>query len=144
MRSVLYTQRERVNGHRHVDGDSISAVGKLGFRGTDHMADLTPHIAVSQRLVLLRQFHADSAADFCRKAGFAPSAWNNYETGDRRISVDAAIQLCNHFRITLDWIYRGELYGLPAEFVDYLRSAGASGKIHAAWIFSLTAYTGRV
>jgi len=44
------------------------------------MADLTPHIAVSQRLSLLRQFHADSAA----------------------------------------------------EFVDYLRASGATGKIHAA------------
>jgi len=71
MRSVLYTRRELVNRHHHVDGD-------------------------------------------------------------RRISVDAAIQLCNHFRITLDWIYRGELYGLPAEFVDYLRASQPNGKIHAA------------
>jgi len=96
------------------------------------MSDVTPHIAVSHRLALLRQFHSDKAAEFCRKAGIAQSTWNNYETGDRRISLDAAIRLCNRFRITLDWIYRGEQYGLPAEFVDYLRASEAAGKIHAA------------
>lgn len=115
-----------------MDGDSILAAGKLPSLGVPLMSDVTPHIAVSRRLALLRQFHSDSAAEFCRKAGFSPSAWNNHETGDRRISVDAAIQLCNHFRITLDWIYRGELYGLPAEFVDYLRASQPNGKIHAA------------
>lgn len=95
------------------------------------MSDKTPHTAVTRRLVLIRQWQAESAADFCRKAGMSPSAWNNYETGDRRISIDAAIALCDRFGVTLDWIYRGRIAGLPHEFMTFLDSV-KSEHVHAA------------
>lgn len=79
---------------------------------------------VARRLVLLRQWQAASAADFCRKSGINPSAWNNYETGDRRISVNAAMVLCDRFGVTLDWIYRGRIVGLPHEMMSFLDKSG--------------------
>lgn len=79
--------------------------------GTATMSDKTPHIAVTSRLVLLRQWQADSAAEFCRKAGISTSAWNNYETGDRRINVDTAITLCDRFGVRLIGFTEA---GLPA------------------------------
>lgn len=95
------------------------------------MSDKTPHTAVTHRLVLLRHWQAESAAEFCRKAGISTSAWNNYETGDRRINVDTAILLCERFGVTLDWIYRGRIAGLPHELMTFLDRA-KSGNVHAA------------
>jgi len=95
------------------------------------MSDKTPHTAVTTRLVLLRQWQADSAAEFCRKTGISTSAWNNYETGDRRINLDTAIVLCERFGVTLDWIYRGRIAGLPHELMTFIDASKKQG-VHAA------------
>jgi hypothetical protein len=35
-------------------------------------------------------------------------------------------RLCEEYGVTMDWIYRGRAYGLPAELADGLRAAGAA------------------
>lgn len=47
--------------------------------------------------------------------------WQQYESAKRMIAVHHAIALCVRFRVTLDWIYRGESYGLPADLVEKLQ-----------------------
>ena len=42
-------------------------------------------------------------------------AWSNYETGARRISIDVAMQLHTRLGVTLHWIYRGDMDGLPQD-----------------------------
>jgi len=42
-------------------------------------------------------------------------AWENYESGRRRISIDHALKLCQTCRLTLEWIYQGQLQGLPPD-----------------------------
>jgi transcriptional regulator with XRE-family HTH domain len=42
-----------------------------------------------------------------------PSLWANYENQSRRISLDKALQLKTVTGLTLDWIYCGDLSGLP-------------------------------
>lgn len=43
------------------------------------------------------------------------SRWNNYETGDLRVTIAVALALCVRFDLSLDWIYRGIRTGLPPE-----------------------------
>lgn len=42
-------------------------------------------------------------------------AWENYESGRRRISIDHALKLCQTCRLTLEWIYQGQSHGLPPD-----------------------------
>lgn len=51
--------------------------------------------------------------DMARTADVTAAAWSNYVGGKRPISIDAAILLCDKYKLTLDWIYRGVPDGLP-------------------------------
>lgn len=57
--------------------------------------------------------HEHSAAGFARLVDMTPQAWNNYETGKRRISLDEANKIVRKFGIGLDWIYYGAEDRLP-------------------------------
>jgi hypothetical protein len=57
-------------------------------------------------------FGAESQKAWAEREGFNPTQWNNWETGTRRIPVDAAERLCDRYGLTLDWIYRGRRDGL--------------------------------
>ncbi len=46
--------------------------------------------------------------------------WSQFESGKRRISLNAAIRLCEDFGLSLDWIYFGRPDGLPPHLVKKL------------------------
>lgn len=73
---------------------------------------------VSERLALLRTVRGPGQTEFCRRVGISPQAWNNYESGLRRISLDQAIAVCNATNVTLDWIYRGLTMGIPGDILE--------------------------
>lgn len=64
-----------------------------------------------------------SAADLCRFLNIGESAWSQYKKGkiikkdgtveDRPITLEVADQLCHHFDLTLDWIYRNDVRNIP-------------------------------
>lgn len=71
---------------------------------------------VAARLRVTRVALKLTQAALCRNTGISTAAWNNYETGDSRIGLDAAIKLCDATGVTLDWLYRGLMSsGLPNE-----------------------------
>jgi transcriptional regulator with XRE-family HTH domain len=57
-----------------------------------------------------------SQAEFARLCEIAAPAWNNFETGDNRISIDNALAVARRTGVGLDFIYRGERAGLPHAF----------------------------
>lgn len=69
--------------------------------------------AIARRLRLTRLSSRLTQAAFSRHVGINSQAWNNYETADRRISLEAALRVCVATGATLDWIYRGITSGLP-------------------------------
>lgn len=80
------------------------------------MADLpqTSGEAIGKRLRLLRQSSGLSQTTWARQiAGLTAQAWNNYERGRARISLDVALVLNRRVGVSLDWIFCGELAGLP-------------------------------
>ena len=54
-----------------------------------------------------------SQAELCRALNVLPSQWNQYESGERRITVDVALKLKMLYGITIDYIYTGDPSGLP-------------------------------
>jgi len=74
---------------------------------------------IARRLVLLRKsLGIASQAEFCRKIGVAPNRWNQYESGERRITLDVVGKLRQRFGVTADWIYFGDESGLPGRLTD--------------------------
>ncbi len=76
---------------------------------------------IARRLTLTRSVLAQSQAEWCRRVGIEPNTWNNYERGSRRISLDAAIKVCQMTDITLDWIYRGVLSAVPFDIAKLIQ-----------------------
>lgn len=70
--------------------------------------------SIAERLKRTREAMGFNQAQWCRLTGIEPAAWNNYESGLRRISIDQALKVCQATGITTDWIYRGLMStGLP-------------------------------
>lgn len=91
---------------------------------------------IGQRLFLLRSSQGyggeRQAAAFCRLIDVQPTAWHNYENGNRRISLDEAMKVALGTGATLEWIYRGDAWAwtLPGKLSADIREAKA--KIEAA------------
>jgi transcriptional regulator with XRE-family HTH domain len=88
----------------------------------DRMA--TDSRAVGERLKRTREAlgyegHGGQAI-WCRFVGITPQAWNNYESGLNRISLDQAFKVCAATGVTLDWIYFGDRSGLPVRIASQL------------------------
>lgn len=78
---------------------------------------------IAKRLLILRKSLDISAADLCRMTGLAPNRWSQYESGERRITLGAAMLLCDKYGVTLDWIYRGDESGLPVRLIERMPTA---------------------
>lgn len=70
-------------------------------------------VACGVRLAATREVLNMKQADLVRRTNVSTGALNHYETGKRPISIAYALELCDKFKITLDWLYRGDMSGLP-------------------------------
>lgn len=78
-----------------------------------HMATSVKDIG--NRLRWLREAKQMNQATFCRLVKIEQQAWNNYERGYRRITVDQAVKVCVVTGASMDFIYRDIRSALPAE-----------------------------
>ncbi len=69
--------------------------------------------ALGRRLALTREALGLTAAQLCKRIDCKPNRWSQYESGDRRITLEIADRLCDEFGLTMDWIYRGNRALLP-------------------------------
>lgn len=85
--------------------------------------------AVGARLDATGRALGAKQVELAAVAGVSPQAWNNYLQGMRPLDIGAAINLCDRYRLTLDWLYRGIPGGLPFELERLLAPAKAPPKI---------------
>ena len=78
--------------------------------------------SIGDRLRLTRQVAGLQQNEFCLRAGLATNTYNQYEQGKRRPSIDHANALCDAYKLTLDWIYRGDPSGLPYAMADAIKA----------------------
>ena len=71
----------------------------------------TEHIAT--RLRHTREALGVNQTEFARRANLKQNRYNQYESGARPLSIDAAHKICDEYGVTLDWLYRGDRSMLP-------------------------------
>jgi transcriptional regulator with XRE-family HTH domain len=86
---------------------------------------MQPPERIGKRLRLTRKHlgYEGRASEFAEAIDVLPSAlsqWENAYEG-RVITLEAAIRLCGRFRLTLDWVYRGDPSGLPQTLAGLTR-----------------------
>lgn len=77
---------------------------------------------IADRLERARHAFGLNQAAWCRRVGITPNAWNQYESAERRISLDQAIKLCDATGLTLEYIYRGQLAGMSNELATKIQA----------------------
>lgn len=77
---------------------------------------------VARRLAKSRRALGLDQETFGGGAGLSQPRYNQYETGKRILTLDAAMRLCDRYQLTLDWLYRGDPSGLPKRLWDALRT----------------------
>jgi transcriptional regulator with XRE-family HTH domain len=68
---------------------------------------------VARRLAVTREIFGLTEKEFAEQAGVILSRYHLWETGSIPISLSSAMSLCAAHGLTLDWLYRGKILGLP-------------------------------
>jgi DNA-binding XRE family transcriptional regulator len=78
---------------------------------------------VADRLKLIRAAtNAGSQRVLAQRLKIEHSTYAQWEAGVNLIPVHEAVKLCVMFGVTLDWIYRGDVSGLPLRVMTLLES----------------------
>jgi DNA-binding XRE family transcriptional regulator len=84
------------------------------------------HNDIGRRLSALRAALDNiSQAELCRQIKCSTNRWNQYESGERRITVEIAMRLAARFGVSLDWIYRDDPRLLPQELYKKIYKTAA-------------------
>lgn len=77
---------------------------------------------VGARLAMIRRISGVTQEEFASAAGITRTAYNQYETGAKLPSVDAAARLCETYDLTLDYIFLNDLSGLRQRTIEAIRA----------------------
>lgn len=103
--------------------DAPHSMRAVMIRNTKARLDPRTLPAIARRMRLLRLTTGLSISEFARETGIARTMWHNIESGFSRISVDAAMKLCDKYVLTLDWVFRGEDRYLTKDLIERLEEA---------------------
>jgi transcriptional regulator with XRE-family HTH domain len=79
-------------------------------------------LVIGQRLLHTRQALGIGQTAFAERAKISSTAYNQYENGKKRPSIENAVALCEAFDLTLDWIYRGDPSNLRYELANSIKA----------------------
>jgi transcriptional regulator with XRE-family HTH domain len=72
---------------------------------------------VSQRIIHLMHALGDTQVRFSKRTGISQQSINNWVKGRASPSLAQAIKICQRTGATLDYLYRGDVSGLPAKLL---------------------------
>ncbi|MGO9059203.1 MAG: helix-turn-helix domain-containing protein [Candidatus Binataceae bacterium] len=84
--------------------------------------------AVGARLRTARLALGLRTAQFSQGVGVKSNAYSQWEHGQRLLDVLVAVRIAERYGITLEWLYRGIAYGLPASLVQKILSMSETTK----------------
>ena len=74
-----------------------------------------------RRLLETRTALGLTQREFSEAVGVRQTQYTMFETGSRRITIEIAVKLRDHYNLTTDWIYCGDPSGLPYRLWDTIR-----------------------
>ncbi|WP_180966877.1 helix-turn-helix domain-containing protein [Cohaesibacter celericrescens] len=77
---------------------------------------------IALRLRAARSYFDMPQKDFAEAANVQQKSYNQWESGDFRISIQGAIKLRERYGISLDFIYVGNMDALPTKMSNALAS----------------------
>lgn len=81
---------------------------------------------IAKRLTWARTAYGLDQQAFGTRAGLSQPQYNQFETGKRLLTLQAAVRLCDEYNLTLDWLFRDDPSGLPADLWLKIRAAQKS------------------
>ncbi len=75
---------------------------------------------IGQRLNLIRTWLEYSPKEFAKAIGAPQKQVLEWEEGNSMIPPEIAVQICNIFGITTDYLYRGDELGIPRDFASHV------------------------
>jgi len=76
---------------------------------------------IATRLRDARMAINPNQSDFAKGAGLAQNRYNQYETGIRPLTLDAALKLRDAYGLSLDYLFRGDASMVPHALIERLR-----------------------
>lgn len=77
------------------------------------MQSTSTAVEIGARLKATREAFGLNGTAFAKPAGIDQNRYSQYETGKRTLTMTAALALCRVYGLTLDWLFRGDISGLP-------------------------------
>jgi transcriptional regulator with XRE-family HTH domain len=69
--------------------------------------------------------------EFAKRVNLKQNRYNQYESGVRQLTIEAANRICDEYGITLDWLYRGDRSSLAHRLaIDIARIEAAESQEH--------------
>lgn len=68
---------------------------------------------IAARLRHTRRALGVNQRQFAKRANLRQNRYNQYESGARALTIDAAQKICSEYSVTLDWLFRGDRSMLP-------------------------------
>lgn len=76
---------------------------------------------IAQRLLLARTVFRLASGEFAKGAGIAQTTYSNFERGSRP-GLTEALKLKAKYNLSLDWLYTGDMAGLPFALAELIRN----------------------
>ncbi len=83
--------------------------------------------AIGRRLWVKRRVFGLDQIEFSKRASVDHTAYNQFEKGAQKPSIEFAMALCDAYHLTLGWIYRGDLRSLRHETAVAILALSQSG-----------------
>jgi len=81
---------------------------------------------VGHRLEAIRTALHLQKGEFAKSFGVDPSSYSKIIKGEKPLLAESAFQISEQWGVTMDYIYRGRLLGLPEGIGDDLRKLSTS------------------
>lgn len=91
-------------------------------RRPDDTGDFAAEVAQRLQHTRIALGYSDrQQSNFASESGLEQSHYHKFESGARRLTLDAAMKLCRRWGLTLDWIYRGDTTGLTPDLHEAIK-----------------------
>lgn len=81
-----------------------------------------PHMTVGERIAALREEHHETQADLAAHVGCEAAMIGHIEKGRRNLTARMLMAVAQHYRVSADWLWNGDLAGMEGPEAEIARA----------------------